>query len=371
MLARVRSLVRRGLAPLRRNGDAAFLDRAYRELFGRPVDDAGRATYLAAMARGLARADVVLELARSEEHHNHASRDRGVRTFGSPQLPDLTKERPDQYAVETDLLGRELLSFQVREPNDFDWLERRVHETGYYDHEGVWTLEIDLDKRLLAELIASLRPASVFELGCSSGAVLAGLAERGIEVTGVDVSELARSAAPPSVRDRIVLGDLLTLDLPGGYDLVMGLDVFEHLNPNRLDQYLAKLATLVGESGWCVANIPAFGDDPVVGRAFDDYLEEPKPSTLFHRIDVDDRGYPLHGHLVWATWDWWVDRFAAAGFVRRPNVETAIQERYGEHWREVCPARRPMFVFRKGPGGDDEAELIESIAGTPSTVLSR
>src|SRR5213079_3338484 len=131
--------------------------------------------------------------------------------------------------------------------------------------------------RLMAELLASLRPASVLELGCASGAVLAGLVDRGIEVTGVDVSEHARDQARSDVRDHIVLGDLPTLDLPGGYDMAVGLDVFEHLNPNRLGVYLAKLSSLVRDGGWCVANIPAFGDDPVFGAVFDDYLEEPRP----------------------------------------------------------------------------------------------
>jgi hypothetical protein len=48
---------------------------------------------------------------------------------------------------------------------------------------------------------------------------------------------------------------LLSLDLRGpaasadprrGYDLIFGLDVFEHLNPNRLDAYIVRLAELVG-----------------------------------------------------------------------------------------------------------------------------
>jgi SAM-dependent methyltransferase len=209
----------------------------------------------------------------------------------------------------------------------------------------------------------------VLELGCASGGVLAGLVERGIRATGIDVSEHARDLAPAAVREHIVLGDLVALDLPSGYDAVVGLDVFEHLNPNRVPTYLARLAALTREAGWCVANIPAFGDDPVFGRVFDDYLEEPKPSTLFRRVHVDDRGYPLHGHLIWATWDWWIDRFADAGFARRPAIEAAIQDRYDEHWRAVSPARRPMYVFRKGDGTDGEDELVDAIRSAPSAVL--
>jgi len=187
-------------------------------------------------------------------------------------------------------------------------------------------------------------------------------------ITGIDVSEHALAHALPSVRDRIVLGDLLSLDVGHGYDLVAGLDVFEHLNPNRIDAYLRCLAEHLREGGWCVANIPVYGTDPVFGNVFLDFLAEPTPSTLFRRVHVDDRGYPLHGHLIWATWDWWVDRFAAAGLERRPAVEEAVQARYGAHWKAATPARQSLFVFRRGDGpGEDE--VLASLR-SPSAVLS-
>lgn len=355
---------------LRRRADEAFVREAYRELLGRDADPGGLATQVAALAGGTSRDELRAALADSPEGRAHRAHVRGVREDGDPSLPDLTAERPDRYELGVDLHGRTILAFRATGPADFDWLEQRIVETGYYDTDGVWTLEIDLDKRLMAELIAAVRPRSVLELGCSSGAVLAGLAERGVEVTGVDVSEHARAAAPAAVRDRILLGDLLTLDLPGGHDAVVGLDVFEHLNPNRIDAYVRRLADLLADGGWCVANIPVYGEDPVFGNVFLDYLEEPASSTLFHRVHVDDRGYPLHGHLIWATWDWWVDRFAAAGLHRRPAVEEALHARYRDHWREHTPARQSLFVFRKGDARDGEDALVAAIRAEPSSVLS-
>lgn len=343
---------------------------AYRELLGRDPDPEGLATHLAAMAGGMTREEVTAALAASPEHAAHVAAERGVRVPGDDSLPDLTAERPDRYELGVDLHGRTLLAFRAEGPDDFDWLERRIVETGYYDHDGVWSLEIDQDKRLMAELVASVRPRSVLELGCSSGAVLAGLAERGVEVVGVDVSERSRELAPEGVREKILLGDLRQMDLPAGHDVVFGLDVFEHLNPNHLHGYLVRLAELVRDGGWCIANIPVYGTDPVFGNVFLDFLEEPRPSSLFHRIHVDDRGYPLHGHLIWATWDWWVDRFAEVGLHRRPVVEHALQDRYGEHWRTTTPARQSLFVFRRGDDAAGEEELIADIRATPSGVLS-
>ena len=90
---------------------------------------------------------------------------------------------------------------------------------------------------------------------------------------------MSRSAAWPSSAasrrpDRIHQGDLLTLPLAGPFDLVYGLDIFEHLNPNRLDDYLARVAALLADGGYLYAALPAFGDDPVFGLVFPMYLRD-------------------------------------------------------------------------------------------------
>jgi SAM-dependent methyltransferase len=349
---------------IRRPRHEAVVRAAYREMLEREPDPEGLAAHVAALESGMTEEELRVALASSPEGREV----RGMREPGRLELPDLTRERPERYRLGVDLHHRPILTFDVADTTDFDWLERRIVETGYYDGDGVWSLDIDLDKRVMAELLASLQPTRVLELGCASGAVLAGLVDRGIDATGIDVSEHARDRALPSVRDRIVLGDLLSLDIDHGFDVVAGLDVFEHLNPNRIDAYLRCLAEHLREGGWCVANIPVYGTDPVFGNVFLDFLAEPTPSTLFRRVHVDDRGYPLHGHLIWATWDWWVDRFAAAGLERRPVVEEAVQARYGGHWKATTPARQSLFVFRRGDGpGEDE--LLASLRA-PSAVLT-
>lgn len=351
--------------------DEAFVRRAYRAVLGRDADGPGLAVQLAALRAGARREEIVLSLAESPEHRAMLTPDdpSSVRRPGNPALEDLTRLRPDRYQTGVDALGRDILTYEVAGPDDLDWLETEILRCGYYEQKGVWSLEVDADKRLMAEVAACLHPTRVLEIGCASGAVLAGLAERGAQVTGVELSASARDAAPPELRERIVHGDLLDVEVGGPYDLVLGLDVFEHLNPNRIDTYLARSAALLEDGGWLLANIPAFGDDPSFGDVFGDYLGE-APGGMYRRIHVDDRGYPLHGHLVWATWQWWQDRFEAAGLTRRPAVEAALQGRYGAHFRAHTPARASLFAFRKGGRpGDDEALAAEIRAGR-SEVLA-
>jgi hypothetical protein len=142
---------------------------------------------------------------------------------------------------------------------------------------------------------------------------------------------------------------LLGLELPSNYDLVFGLDIFEHLNPNRLDQYLRALHDCVVPGGWLFANIPAYGRDEVFGEVFPVYVAEWQDDIAANRpfrvLHCDDDGYPMHGHLIWAHTTWWIAQFEAAGFARQPTVEIVLHERYADHFL-AAPARRSFYVFR-------------------------
>ena len=115
------------------------------------------------------------------------------------------------------------------------------------------------------------------------------------------------------------------IELPSAYDMVFGLDVFEHLNPNRLDAYVRRIAEITRDGGFLFCNIPAFGKDPVFGTLFplyvDGWEQDAAAGRPFSTLHVDDEGYPIHGHLVWADARWWVQRFEAAGFGRLPQIE--------------------------------------------------
>jgi len=82
--------------------------------------------------------------------------------------------------------------------------------------------------------IASLLPEAtnrVLELGCGSGATLRWLrAQRPVEyAVGIEMSPEASRRAT-SVFDLVLTGNVETMELPGGgFDLILALDVLEHL----------------------------------------------------------------------------------------------------------------------------------------------
>jgi 2-polyprenyl-3-methyl-5-hydroxy-6-metoxy-1,4-benzoquinol methylase len=293
--------------------DSSFVASVYRTLLGREPDGEGLATSLAALRGGSARADVIRQIARSDEYRRQA-----VPSYFP--LVDLRALRPERYFERPNDEPGIWVLYQAEGAADFDWLETAILEGGYYDRPGVWRLEIDVDKRLMAELVASLEPSRALELGCSSGAVLQCLENIDIVAEGVEISAAAIEAASLGVRDRIHQVNATEFELSSTYDVIFGLDIFEHLNPNRLGECLKRIEAHLAPGGFVFANIPAFGNDSVFGEVFSVYIDEWRADgdrgENYRTLHCDELGYPLNGHLIWARSDWWVSQFEAVGLRR-------------------------------------------------------
>jgi SAM-dependent methyltransferase len=343
--------------------DEVFIEHVYLELLARPADPDGRQTYLAALANGLSRADLVVSIAQSDEYRLRCGH--GTRG-GSAQGPRLRNSERYRYNSE-----QSAWTLNITGPTDFDWIENTILTDSYYEKPGVWNLRVDTDKQVMAEIVASLSEQRVLEIGCASGAVLEGLYDRGLSFEGVDISAMALAEASDRVRDHIHRGDLLTIDLGHDFDTVFGLDIFEHLNPNRLGAYIERLRSCLVAGGILFANIPAFGRDPVFGEIFPYYLPgweaDAAANRCFRTLHVDDDGYPLHGHLIWADTKWWVQQFEAVGFVRARSAEVALHRKYDEYMKSCSPARRSFYVFAAEDLGR-EPRIIERIEESPSMV---
>lgn len=379
----MRRWLRRVRARLRAvtESDKDFIEAAYIEILGRPADEDGLRHYRDVLRSGVGRTSVLLSLLRSPESVARvlaASASAGTAgAVGAGQLeplPDLTVLRRSQFTRTRDRSnGQEITIFTAESIADFDWLEEQIIEHGYYEREGVWTLTIDSDKRLVAEMMRSFQPEKALELGCAAGAVLACLDDVGIRAEGVEISAMAVSRAPESIRNNIHKGDLLSLQLPGVYDLVFGLDIFEHLNPNKLDSYIQRVVALVAEGGFVFCNIPMFGTDPVFGTIFPFYVEgwadDAAGGRHFSRIHTDERGYPIHGHLTWADAQWWCRAFEGAGLSREVAIERAFHHKYDRHMKKRSPARMTYFVFSKTASQASRDSVLRAVEGERSDVL--
>lgn len=347
--------------------DREFVDAAFRDILGREADQGGLDFYCGVLRSGVRRTAVLLDIIRSQEFR------RSLAPPAPSTLPNLVLQRPERYRRAIDRNSEQsILVFDVASPADFDWLESAIITNGYYEEPGVWVLDVDFDKRLVAEMIASFAPSAALELGTAAGAVLECLDDLGIAAEGVEISAMAIAKAAERVRPRIHQGDLLALDLPAKYDLVFGLDVFEHLNPNKLDAYVTRMAQITRDDGYLFCNIPAFGADAVFGTVFpyyvDGWTDQARDGGLLRTLHVEETGYPIHGHLTWADASWWVARFEAAGFTRDVEIERAFHGKYDGYMTKRSPARCAYFVFGKPAASARRAAVLAKIA-EPSRLL--
>jgi hypothetical protein len=349
--------------------DSAFVDRAFRDILGRDADQGGLDFYRGVLRTGVSRTAVLLDIMRSEEF-------RGTLASSAPSpLPNLVIQRPERYRRTTDRVsGNSILVFDVASGADFDWLEHAIIANGYYEAPGVWVLNVDFDKRVVAEMMAAFAPSAALELGCAAGAVLQCLDAIGIAGEGVEISAMAIAKADERVRPRIHHGDLLTLELPRRFDLLFGLDIFEHLNPNKLDAYIDRIARVTTDDAFLFCNIPAFGADSIFGTVFPFYVngwaDDAAAGRPLRSIHADDAGYPIHGHLAWGDAAWWTRQFEKAGFTREVEIERAFHRKYDAYMEKRSPARRAYFVFGKPAASVRRTAVIQRITAERSKLLS-
>ncbi len=98
---------------------------------------------------------------------------------------------------------------------------------------------------LLSWLPADLAGTRVLDAGCGTGALAVAAAERGAEVTAIDLSPtlvgLARERAPPDCRIRFRVGDMADPAL-GRFDHVVGMDSLIHYRAPDMARAVAALA---------------------------------------------------------------------------------------------------------------------------------
>lgn len=338
----------------------------YRGLLGREPDPGGLRSHADALSAGMPLADIARNMVGSDEFNQKQSYLR----VAPAQLPDLVEQHPARYHRNDD--GSATLT--VREDADFDWIERAIHEHRYYDSFGVWSPVVDIDKRVIAAIAAGLGATRCLELGCFTGPVLSLLHERGIDVTGVEISHLAFVLAYPAIRSRIRYGDLLSLDLQPPYDALIAMDILEHLNPLKLDQYLTRLGQLLHRDGYCLINSPMFGPDDVFGEVAPPFLPEWRaagPAQFWRHLHCDARGWPMHGHLVWASPQWWERQFEAHGLVRDRDIERSIHARLGAFFEHCAPARKTLFVLKHGDNRKGSADTARDVIAALDETLAQ
>ncbi len=202
------------------------------------------------------------------------------------------------------------------------WIERslarRVTHDDVYDDLYYLRVEAELGSSLslIAESIArELDPATVVDVGCGTGALLAALASRGIVGLGLDYSEAALRicSAKDLAARKINLEAGEAVDL-GHFDLVVSTEVAEHLAPTAADRYVALLCSL-GNTILMTAATPGQGGT---------------------------------SHINEQPHQYWIDKFDRRGWC----LDQELTRRLREHWASLSVAlcySRNLMIFRRHP----------------------
>jgi 2-polyprenyl-3-methyl-5-hydroxy-6-metoxy-1,4-benzoquinol methylase len=343
---------------------SATVEELYRGIFDRPPDPKGRDHWIQVMREGRALRQVLAEMLSS-----HEFRSSRARVIKQSELPDINQElpRPCVTGAGLDTFVHHVL--EIKHDEEFDLLQSLIVRHRFYDSVGGWAYAIDLDKRVTAAIVTGLGAASCLDVGCSNGPVISQLADRGLAVAGIDLSHLAFALAYPNIRAQMNFGDLLTTTFDRKFDVVVAMDVFEHISPLKVSEHIRRAAALVERNGYLLVNSPMFGKDPVFGTPFPLHLEqwtrEPQ-STFWLHIPCYDSGWPVDGHLIWAPVAYWEQQFNAVGLMRDLEIETALQHALSGFFAEFAPARKALFVLRwpdnSRPSADVARDVVRAVA---------
>jgi SAM-dependent methyltransferase len=129
---------------------------------------------------------------------------------------------------------------------------------------GLYHEFIDYYAEVRADILPFVPPGAreVLEIGCGRGLTGRLLRERlGCRVTGVELNPVAAEDARANL-DRVLSGDIEAIEIEGRYDLIVALELFEHLV--RQEAFLDRMRELLNPGGAILLSVPNVGHYSVV-----------------------------------------------------------------------------------------------------------
>ncbi len=163
----------------------------------------------------------------------------------------------------------------------------------------------------------------------------------------------------------------------GAFDLVVSLDVLEHLPPEKRPEFLAEIDRLAGH--WAILAAP-FADPEVEAAerslshgllAARRFLQEHRELGLPRRDDID-RFFRLEkGRTVYTIPNGFLPRWTAMQTLTQlyfafgdPELFRSFNQAYNERWQpldQMSPAYRTFWIICKRPLADSQANRLEGL----------
>jgi len=162
-------------------------------------------------------------------------------------------------------------------------------------------------------IMGDIHPSTVLDAGCAMGFLVEALRQRGVEAFGVDVSRYAIQNAHPDIQPYCWVGSV-TDPFPRKYDLIVCIEVFEHLLPREAEQ--------------AVENLCRHSDD-----------------VLFSSTPLD---YKEATHFNVQPPEYWAELFAHHGFFRDVDFDASFITPWAVRFRKVQePVARLVAAYER------------------------
>jgi len=182
-------------------------------------------------------------------------------------------------------------------------------------------------------LIKLVKPVSVVDVGCGRGAWLKAFMEQGVkDVIGVDGQWVDKNKLLIPSENFIAKDLSKPLDLEKKYDLVVSVEVAEHLSPDSAKIFINNLTSL-------------------------------GPVVLFSAA-IPFQGGRTHINEQWP--EYWADIFKEQGYC----IIDCIREKVWKNSNVLCCYAQNIFVFVKEDKLGCYPELLEGLSATNMSQLS-
>lgn len=198
-------------------------------------------------------------------------------------------------------------------PNPSELFDACYFATGCgrpYERDEEW---LAFFRGIAARIQADIRPKSALDAGCALGFLVETLREREIEAFGVDISAYAIANAHESIRPFVWQGSVAE-PLPRHYDLIVCIEVLEHMPQAEAEKALANFCAHTGD-------------------------------VLFSSTPFD---YKEPTHFNVQPPEYWAEQFARHGFYRDVDFDASFITGWAARFRRSTePAHRIVRAYER------------------------
>jgi len=192
------------------------------------------------------------------------------------------------------------------------------------DYAVDWINNSEPFKEMAKYIKDTFDPKKVLDVGCGIGMLVKELRMLGVDGYGVEYSKDFINLSP--VKDYILEGTVFDLDRLFGansFDVVVCMEVLEHIPPTRLNAAIQSLKRIAKNN--LVITMPSYGPNVYgyYGLPLNEkpWLRDARENVPFKNLVVDENNIPDLGHISLATYKWWSLKFLKNGLIRNLSSE--------------------------------------------------